>query len=686
VTRGNPLPLGASVTGCAVNFAVISRHASRVTLVISDPLDPSVATEISLDRAHNRTGDHWHARISGLPEQFSYGYRVDDPEFERNSGRQDPILLDPAAHILSGGQAWGNADFSKRRSLMINSDADAQAHHRPQIPWEDTILYELHVRGYTIHPSSGVRHPGTFAGLIEKLRYLQELNVTAIELLPIDEFDELDCPYVNPVTGERLRNFWGYSPIAFATPKAAYSSRPDGLGPWEELSQLTSACHDSSIEIILDTVFNHTAERGDGGPTYSLRGLDKSLYYMFDDSGRYLDYSGCGNTLNGNHPAVRALLLSKLRHTIAQAGVDGFRFDLAAALGRDRHGCVLSQPPVIEAISEDPLLSCTKLIAEPWDASGLYQVGSFPGGGRWAEWNGRYRDGVRRFWRGEPGMTSELATRLCGSDDLYGHLGPLNSINFITCHDGFTLADLVSYNHKHNVANGEGSRDGTDANWSWNCGDEGSTDEPSVLVLRRRQVRNLVATLLISQGVPMLLGGDEFLRTQRGNNNAWCQDNDISWVDWGLAETNADFLRFVRQMIAFRQRHPVLRRRTFPNPAGGGPPADLIWHGVEPFRPDWSYESHSLALTLDGRRCDRPGVLDRDIYIAMNSSYEPLTFKIPSSPSGWRWRRVVDTALASPNDIVDEDEGPVVEAFEPYRIESHAMVVLVAEGPTYGSA
>ena len=481
MTRGHPLPLGANLTPSGVNFALICRHATAIWLVLSEPHDPGTLSEIPLDPRKNRTGDHWHIRVDGLPEEFCYGYRVAGPG--GNGHRYDPslVLLDPASRALSCGRPWGTRGDEPRRSLVntaMNLDQDGT---NPCTPREDTIFYELHVRGYTIDSSSGVRHPGTFAGLIEKIPYLKALGVTAVELLPIDEFDENDCPFVNPLTGERLRNFWGYNTIAFAAPKAAYASSPaEHSAPWEEFRQMVKAFHDAGIEVILDVVFNHTAEGGEGGPTYSFRGLDNSLYYMLDEQGRYLNFTGCGNTVNSNHPVVRGFILSCLRSYVDEADVDGFRFDLASVLGRDRRGEVLLEPPVIEMISQDGLLADTKLIAEPWDAAGLYQVGTFPGGPRWSGWNGRYRDDVRRFWRGDPGMTSALATRLCGSDDLYHGRGPLHSINFITCHDGFTLADLVSYNEKHNEANGEGNRDGTDANWSWNCGVEGPTDDPEI--------------------------------------------------------------------------------------------------------------------------------------------------------------------------------------------------------------
>jgi isoamylase len=525
-----------------------------------------------------------------------------------------------------------------------------------------------------------VKHPGTFAGLIEKIPHLQALGITAVELLPVHEFDELDCRFTNPLTGERLRNLWGYNTLAFKVPKAAYASDPSGSAPWNEFRELVRALHASQIEVIRDVVFNHTAEGGEDGPTHSFRGLDNRTFYMLDEQGHYLDFTGCGNTVNSNSPAVRGFILSCLRDMVDEAEVDGFRFDLASVFGRNRSGDVLVEPPVVDMISEDTLLARSKLIAEPWDAAGLYQLGSFAGGPRWSVWNGKYRDDVRRFWRGDPGMTSALATRICGSDDLYHGGGPLHSINFVTCHDGFTLADLVAYDRKHNEANGEGNRDGTEANWSWNSGAEGPTDDPEVLKLRRRQARNLIATLMVSQGVPMLLAGDEFLRTQSGNNNAWCQDNPMGWVDWTLAKENADFLRFVSQLIALRKRHPALRRRTFFSGAGTGEPPEIVWHGAEPGQPDFSSASRFIALALDGRRVDRPAVVDRDICVALNAFWEPVGFRVPASPSGRPWRRTVDTALPEPDDAVGLDEGAAVPVGERYQVESRSMIVLVSEG------
>ncbi len=679
VTRGGPLPAGAMPTPNGINFVLISRHATAVWLVLSEPCDNVIYAEIPLNPRFNRTGDHWHVRIDGLPEVFCYGYRVDGPKGMGHRFDPTRILHDPFARALSCGRPWGATGELLRRSLMVELMIDRQRPIHPRTPLEDTIIYELHVRGYTASPSSAVRHRGTYAGLAEKIDYIKSLGATAVELLPVDEFDENGCPFVNPFTGERLRNYWGYDPIAFCAPKAAYANNHELSGPWDEFRTMVDAFHETGLEVYLDVVFNHTAEGGDDGPTYSFRGLDNALYYMLDANGKYLNFSGCGNTFSNDHPVVRNYVIDCLRDWVAEGGVDGFRFDLASILGRDRHGNPLAEPPAVNRISEDSLLRDTKLIAEPWDAAGLYQVGSFPGHGRWSDWNGRYRDDVRRFWRGDAGMTSALATRICGSDDLYQGCGPLDSINFITCHDGFTLLDLVSYQDKHNEPNGEGNRDGSDVNWSWNCGAEGPSNDPEVVQLRYRQARNLMATLLISQGVPMILAGDEFLRTQNGNNNAWCQDNPISWIDWSENPRSLEFLRFVRMMIALRKAHVVLRRRTFFKTERGGQPPAILWHGMQPSKPDFSAGSHAIAFALDGRRCDRPNVIDRDIYVAVNANPRPLEFTIPAAPSGRAWRRVVDTALPSPEDIVEEEHGPHVPILQRYPVQAHSMVILVSE-------
>jgi glycogen operon protein len=678
IARGRCLPLGASAVPDGVNFALLCRHGHAVSLLISPLEGGDPLAEIVLHPKRNRTGDHWHVLVGGVPPAFCYGWRVDGPAEPGNAFDPSVILLDPAATALSGSGIWGRSDepnrrATSRRSVYFRRPFHWQEDAPPVTPLEDTIIYELHVRGFSCHSSSGVRQPGTFAGLAEKIPYLRELGVTAVELLPIHEFDECDCPFVNPDTGERLRNFWGYNSIAFAAPKASYASTGPEHGQVQEFRELVRAFHAAGIEVFLDVVFNHTGEGDYRGRTCSFRGLDNTLYYMIGPDGRYLNFSGCGNTVNCNHPVVRTLLMDCLRYWVDAMHVDGLRFDLASVMGRDYQGHVLTQPPVVEMIAEEGVLADTKLIAEPWDAAGLYQVGTFPFGRRWSEWNGLYRDQVRRFWRGEPGLAGALASRLCGSADLYEATGrlPCHSINFVTCHDGFTLWDLVSYDRKHNRANGEGERDGTDENYSWNCGVEGPTADPAVLGLRRRQARNLLATLLLSQGVPMLLAGDEFLRTQGGNNNAWCQDNEVSWLDWSLAGRNADFLRFTREMIALRRRHPALRRRTFLR-AG-----DVVWHGIEANKPDFSATSRCLALVLDGRRTGREP--DRDFYMAFNAWKGALSFRIPPAPQGKRWRRTVDTALASPLDIVGLNEGPVVAAGSTCTVAPFALVVLISE-------
>jgi len=711
IARGRSLPLGATALADGVNFALLCRHGTALTLVLYDMEHDEPQAELPLHPRRNRTGDHWHILVSGLPTLFRYGWRVDGPAGPTHRFNPALVLLDPAATALSEAGAWGNEPDdapgpvpvpvpvpgralgtgtgtgtgrgTRRRSLFLRRPFDWLEDMPPLTPLEDSIIYELHVRGFTCHPSSGVAMPraGTFAGLVEKIPYLKWLGITAVELLPIHEFDECDCPFVNPLTQEPLRNFWGYNSIAFAAPKAAYAGGGLEHGQIAEFREMVRAFHEAGLEVFLDVVFNHTGEGDDQGRTYSFRGLDNDLYYMQTADGKYLNFSGCGNTLNCNHPVVRGILLTCLRYWVADMHVDGLRFDLASVFGRDRRGQILLEPPVVEEIAEDSVLADTKLIAEPWDAAGLYQVGGFPGGRRWSEWNGRYRDDVRRFWKGEPGVTSALATRVCGSADLYEWSGrqPRSSINFLTCHDGFTLWDLVSYNRKHNEANGENNRDGLAENYSWNSGVEGPTPDANVNALRRRRAKNLMATLLLSQGVPMLLAGDEVLRSQGGNNNAYCQDNEVSWVDWKLAEQNAEFQRFVRELIWLRRRHPALRRVAFFRGPGKGASTgpDVVWHGTEPGHPDFSPTSRTLAFALDGRLTGRG--LDRDFYVAFNSWREALPFRVPLSPSGRRWRRLIDTALPSPNDLVPEDAGPEVPPAAVYPVAAHSLVVLISE-------
>jgi glycogen operon protein len=733
-SRGRPLPLGASAAPDGVNFALLCRHGLSVHLVVLPPDGGSKPlAEIELDAKKNRTGDHWHVLVRDLPDAFTYGWRVDGPHGPRTRFDPSVLLLDPAASMLSGGAGWAatcetDPQRTTRRSLYRRGPRyDWNGDTPPLTAHEDSIIYEVHVRGFTCDPTSGVQHPGTFLGLVEKIPYLKWLGVTAVELMPVFEWDECDCPFFHPDTGEKMTNFWGYNPIAFAAPKAAFAASAKKHGQTHEFRDMVKAMHEAGIEVILDVVFNHTGEGNDAGRTFSFRGLDNELYYMIDDGGRYLNYTGCGNTVNCNHPVVRDLIMTCLRYWVGDMHVDGFRFDLASILGRDRKGNVMVEPPVIESITEDGVLADTKLIAEPWDAAGLYQVGRFPFGRRWSEWNGKYRDDVRQFWKGDTGLAGALAARLCGSSDLYQWSGrlPRHSVNFVTAHDGFTLYDLVSYNEKHNRANGEDGRDGANDNYSWNSGAEGPTDDPEVNALRERRAKNMMTTLMLSQGVPMILAGDEFLRTQRGNNNAWCQDNDISWVDWELAEKNKGFLRFVRELIHLRKRHPALRRRRFfagafrrgaaepgptpdqfpsagpvrpgdagaaegttgrgtREPAGPVPAlADVHWHGVEPNKPDFGHGSRTLALALDGRFTGREGdpdyEIDCDFYVAFNAWSGPVTFRVPASPTRRRWRLLIDTAKPAPGDFLEEGTGPVVADGTEYEVGAFAALVLLSE-------
>ena len=665
---GHPLPCGVTETRDGLNFAVFSSHATAMTLVLFATRTEAPLLELALDPARNRTGHMWHVELCGLGSDTRYGWRADRqpprPDARQRFDARD-VLIDPYATALTGGTVWGVVEpragdappgaFPRRRSFLAAEPFDWDDTRPLRIPLADKVIYELHVRGFTRHPSSGVAQPGTYLGLIEKIPYLKRLGVTTVELLPVYEFDELENHALNPLTGERLYNFWGYSPICFFAPKAAYAVNGRNGGQVAEFKTMVREFHRAGIEIFLDVVFNHTAEAAlpPDAPALSFRGLDNAVYYMLDpQTGAYLDYSGCGNTLNSNHPVVRTLIIDALRYWVAEMHVDGFRFDLASILSRGADGEVLARPPVLERIAADPVLADATLIAEAWDAAGLYQVGTFPAWGRWAEWNGPFRDEVRHFLRGDPGFTTALAHRLTGSADLFQHSGraPAYSINFVTCHDGFTLADLVAYDRKHNHGNGENNRDGLDENVSWNCGVEGASDDPVVCALRARQTRNFLTLLFLSQGTPMLLAGDELGRSQRGNNNAYCQDNAISWIDWSLVETQRDLLRFVQRLIAFRRAHPVLRQRDFLTGQARGPlrRPDAMWHGVRLGEPDWGHESRSLALHLAGEHAPEP---DCDVYLAVNAWHEDLDFELPSPPPRARWVQVIDTSAPSPSDI-----------------------------------
>ena len=691
ISRGSPIPYGATVRRDGVNFAVFSKHATAVTLVLFYPGDREPLIEFPLDPRINRTGDVWHAFLQGLNPGIHYAFRM---EREPNENPliyrfdKDNILLDPYARALSARARWGvpTAERPPRCCAVVDGSRFDWEFDQPlNIPLADSVIYETHVRGFTRHPSSGVGKPGTFSGLIEKIPYLQALGVTAVELLPIYEFEECGNVLRNPATGEQLYDYWGYNPISFFVPNAAYSTTPGDTGALDEFRTLVKRLHAAGIEVILDVVFNHTDEGDETGPTHSFRGIDNPTYYMLNRAtGEYLNYSGCGNTLNCNHPVVRDLVCEALRYWVTAMHVDGFRFDLASILGRGQDGTVLANPPLLEHLAYDPVLAQTKLIAEAWDAAGLYQVGTFPAWGRWAEWNGRYRDDIRRYIRGDSGMVSALATRLLGSADLYmtNDREPWHSINFVTCHDGFTLADLVAYDQKHNEANGESNRDGLNENLSWNCGVEGPTDDPAVLALRARQVRNFATLLMLSHGVPMLRAGDELGRTCGGNNNAYCQDNPLAWVDCTLRATNADLLRFFRLLIHFRRQHTILRRATFAPSTGDSTRPCVDWHGVKLYQPDWGWDSHTLAMHV----YTRPGEerAPEHIYLISNAHWEPHEFELPVARD-WQWVRVVDTGLESPEDIAEPGAEPPLADARWYTAGPRSTVVLLGR-PLPGEA
>ena len=682
ITSGASAPLGATVQTDGVNFSVYAKDATRLELLLFDHENaPQPAQVITLDPAAHRTHDYWHAFVGDLQPGQVYAYRAHGPFAPHRGLRFDSrkVLLDPYGRAVAVPDAYNraaailpgdNAACAMRSVVAEPGRYDWEGDQPLRRPLVETIIYELHVRGFTRHESSGLARAmrGTYAGLIEKIPYLKQLGVTAVELMPVFQFDPLDAP-----AGQV--NYWGYQPVSFFAPHHAYSVRKDPLGVLDEFRDMVKALHRAGLEVILDVVFNHTTEGGDDGPTICFRGLANDVYYILEaDRSRYADYTGCRNTLNANQPIVRRLIQDSLRYWVTEMHVDGFRFDLASVLSRDERGDPLPNPPIVWDIESDPALAGTKLIAEAWDAAGLYQVGRFVGN-TWQEWNGRFRDDVRKFVRGDDGTVPALAARLLGSPDLYGHeeREAEQSINFVTCHDGFTLNDLVSYNGKHNEANGEYSRDGADDNASWNCGVEGPTTDAAVEALRNRQVKNLLALGLLSAGTPMLLMGDEVRRSQHGNNNAYCQDNPVSWFDWTLLERHDDILRFVCELNAFRQRRDVIDEGSFSlNRLLRR--ARISWHGVSLNHPDWSPHSHSLALTVRSVRA-------RFLYHAMfNAYWEPLEFELPPlRPRGDSlWRRCIDTALPSPDDIRPWMSAAAV-AEKRYLVQPRSVVLLALE-------
>jgi isoamylase len=660
--EGKSHPIGARVVEGGVNFSVFSEHASQVELLLfARPDDPSRSEIVPM----TREVPFWHAFVPGKGAGTVYAFRASVPPYPGWSFAPDKVLLDPYARGVSVG-LWdrqaaaepGDNAKSSLRSVVVDSGAyDWEGDAPLGRPLEDTIVYELHVGGFTGSPSSAVTRPATFTGLAEKIPHLVELGVTAVELLPVFQFDE--------TTGD----FWGYNPIAHFAPHAAY-------GTVDDFRDLVKQLHRAGIEVILDVVFNHTGEAGADGPTISFRGLGNDAYYILSPTDPHvlLDFTGCGNTFDDNYPITAKLIFDCLRYWVTEFHVDGFRFDLASVLTRGPDGAVEKFPPLIAAVELADELAGAKLIAEAWDAAGLYQLGSFPGH-RWSEWNGRFRDDVRRFVRGDPGVVGSLATRIAGSSDLYEDDGrpPQASVNFVTCHDGFTVNDLVSYDNKHNEANGEANRDGSNDNLSWNCGVEGDTDDPAVLALRERQIRNFAVILMTSQGVPMILAGDEARRTQRGNNNAYRQDNEISWVDWRPMRRNESLVRFWRLLIAFRKRHRSLRRKTFfdgtRNERGI---ADIEWHGCLLGAPGWNDpSSRVLSFTLAGFDGDP------DLHVILNMDPGPLEFELrPVEPR--RWLRAFDTSLAPPDDASERGSEPPVPDQHAYTAAGHSAVVLLS--------
>ena len=686
---GKPFPFGATLIPGGVNFSIFSRHATSCTLVLFDKNSPEPMAEIPFPKEF-RIGNVYCMVVFGLDyDNIEYGYRMDGPNnfqqghwFDNNK-----ILLDPYAKIISGRDTWGVKpdwnDIYQYRGKIAFEDFDWEGDCLLEIPSEDLVIYEMHVRSFTKHHSSNVKHPGTFAGISEKIPYLKELGDNAVELMPIFEFDEFENSRLNPETGEMLLNYWGYSTVGFFAPKAGYAATGKLGMQADELKSLIKALHQNGIEVILDVVFNHTAEGNEQGNYISFRGIDNQTYYMLTPEGYYYNFSGCGNTLNCNNPIVRGMVLDCLRYWVSEYHIDGFRFDLASILGRDPWGAPLTNPPLLETLAFDPILAKCKLIAEAWDAGGLYQVGSFPDYGRWAEWNGKYRDSIRKFIKGD-GNTNDMALRLQGSPDLYAQTcrTPSASINFITAHDGFTLADLVSYNHKHNQANGENNNDGENSNDSWNCGVEGWTENQSINDLRQRQIRNALAILMISQGVPMLLMGDEIGRSKQGNNNTYCHDNELNWLDWTLLEKNHDLFKFVKNCIAFRKTHPILRQSHFLNQdnSGSGHP-DITWHGTKAWQPDFSDHSRTTAFMLCGQQTGENKHKHKDdyIYVAMNMHWETHCFEIPKLHRSIQWHVFVNTVVKSPEDSWEPGYEPLLDNQQEILVGSRSVVILIGK-------
>lgn len=660
--EGTPLPLGTKIYDTGVNFSLYSKNAETAALVIFTK-ERDILAEISLDPVLNKTGDIWHIFVSEAPIDLCYGWKV----FQKGKAsklleQQEIVVLDPYAKAVSSHFKWGECLDYKPLGLLVDKGFDWEGDKHLKIPREDLIIYEMHVRGFTEHTSSNANHPGTFLGVIEKIPYLLDLGVNAIELLPVHEFNECEYRRFNPFTGARLFNYWGYSTINFFSPCNRYASSDAPLSTINDFKTMVKELHKNGIEVLLDVVFNHTGEGNEWGPILSFKGIDLAVYYQLDPKLHYLNFSGCGNTMNCQHPMMRQFILSCLNYWAGEMHVDGFRFDLAAIFMRGTKGEVLESGPIIEAISEDPLLSGIKLIAEPWDSGGLYRLGQFyPEENRWSEWNDKFRDTTKRFIKGDKGLNRDFASRMAGSQDIFYQRSPIASVNYITSHDGFSLRDLVSYNQKHNSENAEDNADGNPNTSSWNCGAEGETKDKTVLSLRQRQMRNFHLALFVSNGIPMMGMGDEMGHTRFGNNNAWCQDNTINWFNWDDLSKNA-FHRFTKELIHFRKRNKVLRQGRFLTDE------DIDWHSNTPFKPKWEEESSFLAFTLKDHESEG------HLYIAFNACYNEVALELPPTPPHSRWYVIVNTAGKPPGDIYHENEAPVL-ASRRFTMKSYSSVL-----------
>nr|WP_330419849.1 alpha-amylase family glycosyl hydrolase [[Ruminococcus] lactaris] len=675
VRPGFFLDFGATVIPGGVNFTIQSHKATSCELLLfhREAEEPFAVLPFP---DNYRIGFCYSMIVFGLDiEEFEYAYRLDGPYDEKKGLRFDrtKILLDPYARAVTGQSHWGHKNNPQHgyRARVVHSNFDWGQQRHTSIPMEDLIIYELHVRGYTMDASSGVKHPGTFDGLKEKIPYLKGLGVNAVELMPVFEFDEMrDARLIDE---NLLLDFWGYNPVSFFAPNTSYSSSKEYNREGMELKSLIKELHDQNMEVILDVVFNHTAEGNEFGPSFSFKGFDNQIYYMLTPDGHYYNFSGCGNTLNCNHPVVQNMILDCLRYWVIEYRVDGFRFDLASILGRNEDGTPLHQPPLLRSLAFDSILGNVKLIAEAWDAGGLYQVGSFPSWKRWAEWNGRYRDDMRRFLKGDDFLSQAAARRITGSPDLYDPVfrGRNASVNFLTCHDGFTLYDLYSYNEKHNEANGWGNTDGADDNNSWNCGVEGDTTDPSVLALRRKMMMNACAVLMCSRGTPMFLAGDEFADTRYGNNNPYCQDNLISWLDWSLLEKNRALYEFFRYMIHFRKAHACIRKDLEPSYLGF---PSMSLHGLTPWKPDLPESSHTACVLFSGY--DDSLHKEDLVFLAVNTHWCSAALTLPQLPDGYTWKIAVNTGDKKQQTFTDSE---IPAAGSSVLLGERSVIVFVGE-------